>query len=93
MDELLRGRGHAIQGCLFRHHDGDTARLKPAAHPGNEAITVSLTIDAPGMESRDAVTEKDKGEEREGGEESPFTAVWGYGSDRLTFDMGRCALR
>ena len=50
-------------------------------------------MDDVGMEGRSVVGEKDKREKREGWEESPFTAVWGYGSDRLTFDMGRCALR
>jgi hypothetical protein len=66
------------------------ARLKPSAHPGNEPITLSLTMDGVGMESRAARAKRDKSDKRE---ESPFTAVWGYGSNRLTFDMGRCVLR
>jgi hypothetical protein len=85
---------YAGAATLFRDVASGTmtaiARLKPTAHPGNEPITVSLTINDASMEGRSAVGEKDK---REGREESPFTAVWGYGSDRLTFDMGRCALR
>jgi hypothetical protein len=85
---------YAGAATLFRDVASGTmtaiARLKPAAHPGNEPITVSLTMDDFGMEGRGAVGEKDK---REGREESAFTAVWGYGSDRLTFDMGRCTLR
>lgn len=72
------------------------ARLKPSAHPGNEPVILSLTMDDVGMESRGAAAKKDKSEQKDEGEEreeSPFTAVWGYGSSRLTFDMGRCVLR
>jgi hypothetical protein len=83
---------YAGAATLFRDASSGTitaiARLQPAAHPGNEPVTVSLTLNDNGMEGRNAATERDKGEGRE---ESPFTAVWGYGSDRLTFDMGRCA--
>lgn len=68
------------------------ARLKPTAHPGNEPITVSLTVDDAGMEGRGDAKE-DENRKGNGGSESRFTAVWGYGSDRLTFDMGRCVLR
>jgi len=68
------------------------ARLKPAAHPGNEPITVSLTVDDAGMEGRGGAKEDESGK-GDKGSESRFTAVWGYGSNRLTFDMGRCALR
>jgi hypothetical protein len=85
---------YAGAAMLFRDASSGTitaiARLQPAAHPGNEPITVSLTLNDNGMEGRNAATERDKAEGRE---ESPFTAVWGYGSDRLTFDMGQCALQ
>jgi hypothetical protein len=47
-------------------------------------------MDDDGMESRGAPAKKDKRDNRE---ESPFTAILGYGSERLTFDMGRCVLR
>jgi hypothetical protein len=88
---------------LFRDASSGTmtaiARLKPSAHQGNESITLSLTMNDGSMEGRgvaakkDESGEKDEGEKREKREESPFTAVWGYGSSRLTFDMGRCSLR
>jgi hypothetical protein len=88
---------YAGAATLFRDASSGTitaiARLKPIAHPGNEPITVSLTINDAGMEGRSAAGEKDKREKGEGREESPFTAVWGYGGDRLTFDMGHCAPR
>jgi len=45
-------------------------RLAPSAHPGNEPITVSMTVDSKGS----------------------FTAIWGYGSEGLTFDMGKCEI-
>jgi hypothetical protein len=88
---------------LFRDASSGTitaiARLKPSAHQGNEPITLSLTMNDGSIEGRsvaakkDESGEKDEGEKREKREESPFTAVWGYGSSRLTFDMGRCSLR
>jgi hypothetical protein len=88
---------YAGLATLFRDASSRTmtaiARLKPSAHPGNEPVILSLTVDDGGMESGGAAAKKDKSEEKDGGEESPFTAVWGYGSNRLTFDMGRCVLR
>ena len=85
---------YAGVATLFRDASSGTmtaiARLKPSAHPGNEPITLSLTMDDDGMESRGAPAKKDKSGKRE---ESLFTAIWGYGSNRLTFDMGRCVLR
>jgi hypothetical protein len=45
-------------------------KLSPSAHPGNEPITVSITID----------------------EKGNFTSIWGYDSEGLTFDMGKCEL-
>jgi hypothetical protein len=85
---------------LFRDASSGTitaiARLKPSAHQGNEPITLSLTVDDSSREGRSVAAKKDESGEKDGGEkreESPFTAVWGYGSSRLTFDMGRCSLR
>ena len=66
------------------------ARLKPAAHPGNEPLIVSLTLDDAGPAGRGDAAKKDETHKMG---ESHFTAVWGYGSKRLTFDMGRCAVR
>ncbi|MDN5752231.1 MAG: hypothetical protein L0H15_02985 [Nitrosospira sp.] len=61
-------------------------KLTPTAHPGNEPIIVSLTVDTrdagePGH--RDATDKNTVG----------FTVVWGYGSKGLTLDMGRCAIK
>jgi hypothetical protein len=88
---------YAGAAMLFRDASSGTitaiARLQPAAHPGNEPVTVSLTLNDNGIEGGGGAGEKDKREKGKEGEESPFTAVWGYGSDRLTFDMGLCALR
>lgn len=56
-------------------------RLTPSAHPGNEPIIVSLTIDI-----NDAGHTRDTQAKKTGN----FTAVWGYGSKGLVFDMGRC---
>ena len=53
-------------------------RLEPTAHPGNEPVIVTLTIETPR-----------KGELAEG-DATRFTAVWGYGSEGLALDMGRC---
>ncbi len=59
-------------------------RLTPSAHPGNEPIIVSLTIDI-----SDAGHTSDTPAKKTGN----FTAVWGYGSKGLVFDMGRCEVR
>jgi hypothetical protein len=50
-------------------------KLMPSAHPGNKPIIISLTIETSGNRIKN------------GGH---FTAIWGYGSDWLTFDMGKC---
>ncbi|ODT84599.1 MAG: hypothetical protein ABS69_02655 [Nitrosomonadales bacterium SCN 54-20] len=56
-------------------------RLVPAVHPKNKPLVVSLTIKASEIE-RGADEKK-----------APFTAIWDYGGDRLTFDMGECVLK
>ena len=53
-------------------------RLAPTAHPGNKPIIVSLTIETSGNNIKDG---------------GSFTAIWGYGSEWLTFDMGKCKPR
>lgn len=56
-------------------------RLIQVVHPKNKTLVVSLTI---------------KTSEMEGGADEkkvPFTAIWNYGGDRLTFDMGECGLK
>lgn len=61
-------------------------KLMPTAHPGNQPVIVSLTVDTGGAGEpghRDT-TDKNAGE---------FTAVWGYGSYGLTLDMGQCAIK
>ncbi|MEO9061784.1 MAG: hypothetical protein ABI270_07050 [Nitrosospira sp.] len=58
-------------------------RLMPKAHPGNEPVIVSLTIDA--GDPRPIRDTMDK-------ELRSFTAVWGYGRKGLSLDMGRCKL-
>ncbi|WP_218141531.1 hypothetical protein [Nitrosovibrio tenuis] len=50
----------------------------PTAHPGNKPIIVSLTIDTSGKNIKSG---------------AGFTAIWGYGNDWLTFDMGKCIRR
>ena len=78
---------YAARAIVFKDAISGTftaiGRLMPSAHPGNEPIVVSLTIDVAdtGVTS-DAVAEKT----------SSFTAVWGYGKG-LVFDMGRCGLQ
>ena len=55
-------------------------RLVPVVHPKNKPLVVSLTI---------------KTSEIEGGadeKKARFTAIWNYGGDKLTFDMGECVL-
>jgi hypothetical protein len=75
------------------------ARLIPAAHRGNDPITVSLTVNDTSMKGGGAATKKDGSDKSKDGydgyegDESPFTAVWGYRSNRLTIDIGGCALR
>ncbi len=54
------------------------ATLTPTAHRGNKPIIVSLTMETRGK------TVKSGGS---------FTAIWGYGSEWLTFDMGKCVHR
>jgi hypothetical protein len=56
-------------------------RLVPVVHPKNKPLVVSLTIKTSEMES--GADEK----------KAPFTAIWNYGGDRLTFDMGECVLK
>lgn len=56
-------------------------RLIPVVHPKNKPLVVSLTIKTSEMEG--GVDEK----------KAPFTAIWGYGGDRLTFDMGECVFK
>ena len=56
-------------------------RLTPSAHPGNEPIIVSLTID-----TNDAGPISDTLAKKTGN----FTAIWGYGGKGLVVDMGRC---
>jgi len=51
-------------------------RLMPSAHPGNEPIVVSLTIDV-----ADTGAASDAGTKRTSG----FTAVWGYGKQGTSF--------
>lgn len=51
--------------------------LMPSAHRGNKPLIISLTIDT-------------SSNNKSG---SSFTAIWGYGSDWLTFDMGKCERR
>jgi len=78
---------YAARAAVFRDTASETftamARLVPKAHPGNEPIIVSLTVDAgdPGL-IRDTMDRKTRS----------FTAVWGYGSKGLSLDMGRCKL-
>jgi hypothetical protein len=91
---------YAGAATLFKDASSGTmtamARLMPAAHPGNDPVTVSVTIDDISIRGGGAVAKKngsDKSEDRYERDESPFTAIWGYGSNRLTFDMGRCVLR
>ncbi len=85
-----------LSACLWTNCYGATAavfkdaaagtltaigKLKPAAHPGNEPVIVSLTIRS--NSNRDTT----------GKEASDFTAIWGYGGKGLTLDMGKCVLR
>lgn len=56
-------------------------RLIPVVHPKNKPLVVSLTIKTSEMEG-DADEKK-----------APFTAIWNYGGDRLTLDMGECVLK
>lgn len=58
-----------------------TGKLKPASHPGNEPVIVSLTIRS--NPTCDIFGKKDAG----------FTAVWGYGNKGLTLDTGKCEIR
>ena len=53
-------------------------KLMPSAHPGNKPIIISLTIDTSSKNIKSG---------------NGFTAIWGYGSDWLTFDMGKCVRR
>lgn len=61
-------------------------RLMPMAHPGNEPVIVTLNIKT-GNTSNKAepldTLEKDA---------ARFTAVWGYGSEGLAMDMGKCLI-
>jgi hypothetical protein len=57
-------------------------RLTPAAHPGNEPIIVTLTIKTNTSNKAKALDEEAVG----------FTAVWGYGSEGLTLEMGKCVM-
>lgn len=56
-------------------------RLVPVVHPKNKPLVVSLTIKTSEIEG--SADEK----------KAPFTAIWNYGGDRLTFDMGECVLK
>lgn len=56
-------------------------KLKPATHPGNQPVIVSLTIRP--NDNTDIAGKKTSG----------FTAVWGYGGKGLTLDTGKCELR
>jgi hypothetical protein len=53
-------------------------KLMPSTHPRNKPIIISLTIDT-------------RSKNIKGG--NGFTAVWDYGGDWLTFDMGKCVRR
>ncbi|SEO59764.1 hypothetical protein SAMN05216316_0579 [Nitrosovibrio sp. Nv6] len=68
---------YADKATVFRDPTARTltviGRLIPTAHPGNEPIIVSLTID----NSKTDDTHN-------------FTAIWGYRSEGLTLDMGKC---
>jgi len=79
---------YAARATVFKDAASGTVtaigRLMPSAHPGNEPIIVSLTIDTTDPGHTGDTTTKKSGN---------FTAVWGYGSKGLTFDMGRCELR
>mgnify|MGYP000933786422 CR=1 FL=1 len=65
---------YASKATVFKDKASGTftafGKLTPTAHPGNEPIVVSLTIDTSGN----------------------FNAVWGYNSQDLTFDLGKCRL-
>jgi hypothetical protein len=59
-------------------------RLLPAAHPGNEPVIVTLTIKTGNTSNKaEPLDTLDKDAAR-------FTAVWGYGSEGLAVDMGKC---
>jgi hypothetical protein len=58
-------------------------RLPPVAHPGNEPVIVTLTIKT-GNTSKKA--------EPLAGDAVRFTAVWGYESEGLAIEMGKCAM-
>ncbi len=77
MDQLLQRQGSGIQGHVSRSLTA-IGKLMPSAHPGNKPIIISLTIDTNPKNTKSG---------------SGFTAIWGYGSDWLTFDMGKCVRR
>jgi hypothetical protein len=56
-------------------------RLLPAAHPGNEPVIVTLTIKTGNSSNRTEPLD---------GNAAGFTAVWGYGSEGLAIEMGKC---
>ena len=76
---------YAASATVFEDTSAGTVtaigRLTPSAHPGNEPIIVSLTID-----TNDAGPISDTLSKKTGN----FTAVWGYGGKGLVVDMGRC---
>ena len=73
---------YAGPATVFKSRSAGTltaiGKLTPKAHLGNKPIIVSLTVETSGNSVKN------------GGR---FTAIWGYGSEWLTFDMGKCSRR
>ena len=63
-------------------------KLHPVVHPKNKPLIVSLTIKTSDMDG--GAGDKKASEDKKA---ATFTAIWGYGGDRLTFDMGKCDIR
>lgn len=81
-------------------------KLTPVVHPKNKPLIVSLTIktsdtdggagDKKASKDKKASEDKKTIEDEKTSEDKKavtFTAIWGYGGDRLTFDMGKCDIR
>jgi hypothetical protein len=56
-------------------------RLLPSAHLGNEPVIVTLTIKTGNTSNKTEPLD---------GDATGFTAVWGYGSEGLALEMGKC---
>lgn len=69
-------------------------KLVPVVHPKNKPLIVSLTIKT--SETVGAAGDKKASKDKKTSEDKKapaFTAIWGYGGDRLTFDMGSCEVK